>query len=282
MLNRIILIIGGFLLCTQGFQPTSNGMPKVEFESIEDFPKAIHVSRWEQINQLTTDFIAGDTDQALIGIDFDKVLASEDAIREEISDEYTLADPLIPSVLAEWSAKKYKAVIVTAVCNLFAPWRAHQKQFLGIDFISAINMEGVLDKDSAYRIDVDSGIIYSVYIAGGPALCCCFNQAKKKYCFQEPITFNETLEVYDRHQPSENGLSLAHVMYKTKYPAEKLIINSKGDAIASAIKDGFLNKPRKLVFIDDNINNLREIAEMCEQQNIDCLPIHYEYEQIEN
>ncbi|MDR1982954.1 MAG: DUF2608 domain-containing protein [Holosporaceae bacterium] len=282
MLTLAILAIVISSLCIQN--STSMRLEQPEGVFPLNLSRTFHISQWSQINLLTNDFIEGDADNALIGIDFDKVLAREDSVTEnpEIPGECNLADPDIPQILTEWRAKGYKAIIVTALLNLFAPWRARQKQHLGIDFISAIQKRGSLRNDSTYRIDIDNGIIYSVYIANGPGLC--WHYSGKKYRLKKPTTFDENIQILEKYKnTSTHGmLTRMRTIYAIKYPEEILMIQPKGNAITGAIKDGFLDKPQKLVFIDDDIDNIHEIATMCERQNIQGLLLHYEYEQTES
>jgi hypothetical protein len=273
MLNKIIAII--IVLSLYIENSTSMSPEKAKRQAPNLTINISLVSQWRQINQLVSNFIGGDADRSLIGIDFDGVLSKEDSVTA-LGTECTLADPDIPAVLAEWTTKGYKATIVTSVCSIFAPWRAQQKQFLGIDFISAIKNRGSLREDSGYRIDSDNGILYSAYITGGPVDLFYFDENEGKYLFKKPTTFEEVYETYTRYQRED--FLWEHLMYFRKYPEEKLKVNSKGNAIADAIGDGFLDKPKKLVFIDDNIENLGSIASMCTKQNILYLLMCYDYE----
>jgi hypothetical protein len=185
--------------------------------------------------------------------------------------EAELADPYIPDVLAEWSSKGYKAVIVTSACNIFAPWRAKQKQSLGIDFISAIKDTSSMHRSHSYEADGTNGILYSSCITGGPAKLLYFG-AKRIPLFRDPATIDEAYEVLKRHLAPN---SREHVLYFRQYPNEILQINLKGSAMAGAIVDGLLDKPQKMVFIDDNIDNLASVAETCQDQGIAFLGIFY-------
>ncbi|MDR1907783.1 MAG: hypothetical protein LBQ43_02870 [Holosporales bacterium] len=190
------------------------------------------VYSWEKLIEEIDKAIDNSPQETLIAFDVDGVLVKKDISKTpRPQDRYE--SPLAKEALNKWRKSGCKIIMVTGGDSGSCRARATQLKELG--FASDNEYQGdrlrYIDcQDGKHAMmDIEHDIIY----------------VSRSYTMQngKKVFFDET-----RQKPEK------------RLPVEGVTITSKGRAVINAIKDGLLALPKKIIFIDDQLMYIADIA----------------------